>query len=316
MATFIAFGGLSHDKQQFSNKRNRSTKYTISSGLPIVQYHKSVTGEEFEDMLKRSCDEEYSNAKPEYDKDIMETLAGTYSWQSFWKLMLYVFGCSPWDLETWGLRLSLTEKEKTVKLLGRLLPHPVWECRVDILRFVLQKTITYRYGSDMEPLGPLAPGIAKGVVKAKPPNAADTALAMWEESNPRTNHNIDQLLKEISKKVAASKSKPKSANLLILEPEDVIIVSEALDTIQVYTVDQYWDSFVRYQPNWPGGMTPYDAETIIRWDGLNLSEKENRWVLGAPDIPPREREHNEELRYWRSQGCDSQAARLVTWGDI
>ncbi|KAI6081351.1 hypothetical protein F4821DRAFT_264977 [Hypoxylon rubiginosum] len=315
MPNAIENGGLSVVQQQVSYKRLRNHKDILSNPLPVVQYYKSVSAQEFERTIG---DGHVDLDMTLYREDVMESLAASQSWQSMWKLMLYVFGCSPWDLESWGLRLSLREKEKVAKLLGRLLPHPVWECRVDVLRYLLRKTILYRCKSNVEPLGPLAPGIANVLLN---PNRlgrvdrANTALEMWHESTPRTNHNIDQLLTEISNKAAELSLRPQSTNLLILEPADVMMVSDALDTLYVFTVDQYWDSFVRHHLNWPNDMAPHDAETTLRWDKASLSEKVERMNLGEPDIPLKEREHNEELAYWKSSDCDYGAAKLVNWGN-
>ncbi|XXH02923.1 hypothetical protein Hte_009313 [Hypoxylon texense] len=229
-------------------------------------------------------------------------------------------GHDPWDLETWGLSLDPTEKEKTARLLVRLLPHPVWERRVDILRYVLQKTVGYRLKSKLNPLGPLAPGAARGLATATRglPDASSIAFTVWEESNPGTNYNIARLLEAISKKAAALNEPSKLTQMLILEPEDVIIVNEALDALSQdvlppYTVDQYWDSFVRHHPLWPGDMAPYDAETIVRWDKLSAAEQLYRMISKKPDIPPKERENNEELRYWKSPRCGSRVQSKVIW---
>ncbi|KAI1771217.1 hypothetical protein F4818DRAFT_445553 [Hypoxylon cercidicola] len=314
--------GSSAEEQRLGSKRRRTSGSILPSILPSIHYHKSISGEEFEEDLNATVlDTVERGYDASFENSATRALAHSYSWQSFWKLMLYIFGCSPWDLETWGLRLSREEREKTARLLGHLLPHPVWECRVDILRFVLQKTVGYRLKSDMEPLGPLAPGVARGLVKAglSITRRADTALRMWKETNPGTNHNIAQLLEVISKTAEITNAPAQSAQVFILEPEDVIIVSEALDTLSQailppYTVDQYWDSFVRHHSFWPGDMAPYDVETVVRWDNLCAAEKENRRIYKEPNIPPGERDGNEELAYWKSSNCDSRVTKMMIWG--
>ncbi|KAI0845331.1 hypothetical protein F5Y00DRAFT_265734 [Daldinia vernicosa] len=280
-----------------------------ANSLPVVIYRKGISAEGFEEFLR----EQYQGVGKHVD-DILTLLysqgllqeASCYYWQSFWKLMLHLFGCSPWDLTTWGLRIHSECKSPVMKELNQLLPHPIWEGNVDILRYVLQKTVLCRLGADIEPLGPLAAGIADVLISRRNPDATDMALEMWASTGPATNSNVMYLLELLSTMPEHSKQQqPWSTKPFVLIPRDVSVI-----------LQEYYDAFVKREM-WPRGLATVDTKTIERWDKTMLAIKNRDYLLGEPDTRVgKERERHKALAYWESPNCHPGLKELVSMNTI
>lgn len=291
-----------------------------ANSLPVVRYRKGISAETFEEFLREASQgvqDGVDDVLTSYQSQCPLQEASPYRWQSHWKLMLHLFGCSPWDLTTWGLRVNIRCGSTVIRELNLLLPHPIWEGNVDILRYVLQKTVLYRLGADIEPLGPLTPGIADVLIARKMPDTPDLALEMWTGASPATNSNVICLLEQVSKYWVNSERKPWSAKPFILEPADVFRIHESLDILSrdrlaPFAVQEYYDAFVK-QEMWPHGLATVDSETVERWDKTMLAIKNRDRRLGEPDTRVgKERERHKTLAYWESPNCHPGLGKLVS----
>lgn len=78
-----------------------------------------------------------------------------------WGTFLRVFGRSPYGLFTWGLRMSLIRDSSTTdscENLLVLLPRPIWEGKLHLLRYFLQISIYLRVQDHIRPISPLSKG--------------------------------------------------------------------------------------------------------------------------------------------------------------
>lgn len=91
--------------------------------------------------------------------------------RGFWRLTIKLFGCHPFDLFRYGLQMERTYSSGTVIINGKaeksvnfeqafcteiqgLLCHPLWDGKIELLRYALQLTIYYRVKDHILPLGP------------------------------------------------------------------------------------------------------------------------------------------------------------------
>ncbi|KAI1652740.1 hypothetical protein F4813DRAFT_383776 [Daldinia decipiens] len=241
--------------------------------LPVIRYRKGISAETFEKFLQKES------------QGVQEGVDD--------KLMLRLFGCSPWDLATWGLRFSSDDKTIMIRELNLLLPHLIWEGNVDILRYVLQKAIIHRLGEDIEPLGPLRPGIADILIAREKPDTPGLALEMWAESNPETNTNVIHLLELVLKYWGNSERKQWIPGPFVLNSDDILCIYESLDILSggclaPFAVQEYYDAFKMF--------------AIKSRDG-RLEEPDTR--VG------KERERYKTLAYWKSRNCNSWLKNLV-----
>ncbi|KAI1479270.1 hypothetical protein K445DRAFT_20740 [Daldinia sp. EC12] len=291
-----------------------------NDSLPVVRYRKGLSAEEFDEFIKASSkrvqddvDYAFSLAR---SKDLQRE-ASSYHWRAHWKFMLHIFKCSPWDLTTWGLRLHTGYTDKVVRELNVILPHPIWEGNVDILRYVLQKMVLFGLKTDLEPLGPLMPGIADVLIANEKKCTPGLALEMWKGTNPTTNSNIDALLKVLLKRVGKFEQQPWSPRPFLLTPQDVCCIRDALDILSCdylapFTVQEYYDAFVK-QEMWPPGLAAVDIKTIQRWDSAMLAIKNRDERLKEPDTRVgEERKRHKILAYWKSSNCNVELGQLIS----
>ncbi|RYP48882.1 hypothetical protein DL768_005306 [Monosporascus sp. mg162] len=76
-------------------------------------------------------------------------------WSNLWRTSIHHFRRNPHDLFTWGLR-RLDRRIMTLRCLVQLMPHPVWDGDLNLMRYVLQKAVFLRIENHMIPMGPLS----------------------------------------------------------------------------------------------------------------------------------------------------------------
>ncbi|KAI1464450.1 uncharacterized protein F4812DRAFT_212271 [Daldinia caldariorum] len=240
-----------------------------TNSVPVVGWKKGLSPEEFDQSIKqasRCVRKGVDDALSPDETEELQRAAASYHWQSCWKFMLHIFQCSPWDLTTWGLRFDNKSMSASIRELQLILPHPIWEGNIDILRYVLQKAVIFRLRADVEPLGPLAPGIADVLIANEKEATPDLALQMWAGTNPSTNSNIAALLKLLSTRQGkfGQSTWPRSPFLITFM--DVYYIRDCLDLLKgdyraPFTVQQYYDFFVRQETRSPN-LATIDNKTI------------------------------------------------------
>ncbi|KAI1803001.1 hypothetical protein F4811DRAFT_526711 [Daldinia bambusicola] len=293
---------------------------TEITSLPVVRYGKGLSPEEFDQFINetsRGVQEGFDDKPSLEESHDLHLEAASYPWQSFWKFMLHIFKCSPWDLTTWGLRFDSKFRRTSIRELQLILPHPIWEGNIDILRYVLQKAVIFRLKADVEPLGPLAPGIADVLIANEKEATPDLALQMWAGTNPSTNTNIDALLELLSARQGKFRQSNWHRTSFLITFLDVHYIRDCLDLLSCdhiapFTVQEYYDSFVKREM-WSPALAGVDHKTIHRWDRAMLAIRKRDARLKEPDTRSgEERKRHKVLAYWKSSNCQTELGILIS----
>lgn len=177
-----------------------------------------------------------------------------------WKAMVKLFGCLPHVLFRYGLRVDnathtaqdpdfwLKVKRGMPKDLAEelltLLPHPIWDGRIELLRYALQLSVSRRVKQHIRPLGRAVDVVDIGVDiynaiemlrSDKDESEADAMLGDYHfEMLMRAGVGADKDMKALDKSLQASIKQEEAASpeerlLFLLQATDVEAVRNALD---------------------------------------------------------------------------------------
>lgn len=208
-----------------------------------------------------------------------------------WRIMVDVFSSVPRDLFTYGLKLRIKDSKTKLKdadsdlelpdlnmggyfckLLQRLACHPMWYGDLSRLRYALQLAICTRITNHISPLGPLDVSSLTGQRNSR--RTGDQVLTMWSSLGLPSYPDMKQFAEQLSKVVKKSgktQAKNDSERLLFLvEEKDIVSVSEALDTLQIYgkrkweKTDAYYEAY-RQQRIKRNSHPPTTAQELLDW---------------------------------------------------
>ncbi|KAK8066543.1 hypothetical protein PG997_013290 [Apiospora hydei] len=248
---------------------------------------------------------------------------------------------TPQDLFTWGLRMEdpMTPKaEDTVRELNELLPHPIWNGRLEILRFVLQKAVALRVEGHLHPLGPLSRTRATGLIEkyrqretrarsssaGMPMNLAEEALHYCRDAYVNVEGPLPAVLEALESQVAGRltwASSPEDQVHFAICQQDVVNVRKTLDSL-IGGPEQpmpFWTCKVRHYfmgytaqigSLWKT-LPPQRQSQVLEWDEYIAINRAHDKIVGEPDMPLEDRLLHKRMAFWEAPECDSRIQKLL-----
>ncbi|KAI2782370.1 hypothetical protein F4815DRAFT_35429 [Daldinia loculata] len=250
----------------------------------------------------------------------LANMVKTPAWHEFWRSMVHIFHSTPHDLFTWGLCLGEVESSEIIRDLCELLPHPIWNGELFILRYAMQMAIALRTKSHMSPLCPLDPTVMDKIPQFRRPKDNDMsledrssfALTLWGATKPdngkETKNFFSKLREFLAGKEEAAENE-REERVFRLRHHDVTNVRKVLDALyeeEVYRHDvrSYYNGYVMSTGPFSGDMAPTSLDTLNRWDVAVIRRKFEDWEQGQPDFPEGEINDQIQIAFWLSPSCD------------
>ncbi|KAJ2991222.1 hypothetical protein NUW58_g2592 [Xylaria curta] len=330
--TFLSQSSVSREREKTPHERNQrhgGRKSKCSTYGQLVEFV-NVNPREFEKRLQNTPDD--ANDGFELGADlILDIKAGARneSWQHLWKGCVALFQSSPWDLFTWGLHLTseTSEHNKIYRQLFILLPHPIWQGQLSLLRYGLQMAVYARSKGHMAPVGPLPVEIATGLFEHSEGEdnelIATIALDIWNVfKNGKNGKNgmiylLVQEMKEIcGRKPPIVRHQRNSNRLFFLSACDMDVITDALDSLYssgrlTHEASTYHLQFTHRTADEWDSMPPRDSSCLERWDRMCVENVQMDGLKGLPNIPRNERGIYERIGYWQSAKCDYRVQRAL-----
>ncbi|KAK7960688.1 hypothetical protein PG988_011902 [Apiospora saccharicola] len=259
-------------------------------------------------------------------------------WTDLWKMMLHVFQKTPHDLFTWGLRMKnpmSAEAEDTVRELGELLPHTMWDGRLEVLRFVLQKAIALRVQGHLEPLGPLSHARATGLIekhKQRQRRAGSSSSRMQTSLSEEALHEcrdayenaeglLPTVIEALESQVAGQSTQARSPEEQLhfyISRQDVLNVRNTLDSLVSsssrfwsYKVRQYFKGYIAQTERVWKTLPPQGTSQAREWDQYSAIARAGDRLAGEPDMPLKDRFVHKRMAFWEAPGCDGRIQQLL-----
>ncbi|KAI0864517.1 hypothetical protein F4860DRAFT_510848 [Xylaria cubensis] len=344
-AVFIEETSAQSNKSKGPRTRPRRTGQPKRQKPPAWEGFIHLNAEEFEKQLQDWTEDQAENLQSVVDAQSMSTLevdrdrvpdpynsdigmrALNEDWQHLWKWCLALFQSCPYDLFTWGLRLTskVSEHADIYRGICMLLPHPAWQRQLSQLRYALQMAVYIRSETHMMPVGPLPAEATAGLLNNHRVNngelVATLALDSWNHARDDKDGMMYILTEEMKslRDSASTVSFPHHQygnRLFYLSTYDVAAVTSALDSLQdrgrfSHRVLTYYRKCVCQTGSQFDRLPPKDSETLQRWDGVCVHNRHRDGLRGLSDIPYAERAIYEKIGYWQSSDCDIQVTQAL-----
>ncbi|KAI1384093.1 uncharacterized protein F4822DRAFT_60654 [Hypoxylon trugodes] len=245
-----------------------------------------------------------------------------------WKLFIHIFQATPLDLFTWGTYYLTNGRGETFRALCELLPHPFWDGKLWLLRYILQKAITMKYADHTDPLCPLSHSLVESIptLRESPVESGMSqlelstfALTLWENTKPDFDHKTSLLLEKLREPWVEQKpyKMPGTNNYkFTLWTDDVVAVRKALDSLHQdgifdHDVREYYTGYLCSINKCWDDMPPTSYEILEQWDKAAKLRRNADVERNEPDFPLSERDEQKRLGYWKSPKCDPRFKKFI-----
>jgi len=126
-----------------------------------------VDGKYWSEEDERILQRDYADWAKQMDASVKEK----HRERSLWRLTIKLFGCHPYDLFRYGLQVERQRRQGPDAISGKepknmnlsqalcmelqsLMCHPLWDGKIELLRYALQLAVYYRVENHISPLGP------------------------------------------------------------------------------------------------------------------------------------------------------------------
>ncbi|KAI4869634.1 hypothetical protein F4820DRAFT_406369 [Hypoxylon rubiginosum] len=252
---------------------------------------------------------------PCHDEWLAQRIDNLENLPEFWKMMVSLYKCSPYDLFNWGLRIDPTDEDNILEELCGILPHAAFGGDIVKLRDALQYAITLRVEGHILPIGPLdqqslAKLVQQGVRLGDDPRSYDTAQLVkmsdaWNDTKRRRWYSTP-LLWELANYVQDREVRPASEKtFFVLEFRDVEAIVACIDSLHVkgwfsHSVDQTNDSWLHANRGKWDELKPVGLEQLKAWEKESMLIRMNARAADLPDWS----QGQLDVRFWLGPGCD------------
>ncbi|RYO86225.1 hypothetical protein DL766_004350 [Monosporascus sp. MC13-8B] len=224
------------------------TGVEAESALGLISAAREMTDDEDEEVMGAPS----GDALPGMDDTHLRADGESQEWLRLWRTTLHLFRAAPHDLFTWGLRLAPTvtedESRRRWQDLEALMTHPLWDGRLYVLRYFLQKAVCLRVPGHVEPLCLLSRDCVEvladhrsslsrmGLDNATRDRAASAlTYSLWAVGRPEAYREGDLLSSQMRLTARDQPPAPEASvsddTLFFMERRDVALVRESLDSL-------------------------------------------------------------------------------------
>ncbi|RYP74312.1 hypothetical protein DL770_007622 [Monosporascus sp. CRB-9-2] len=225
----------------------------VLEALPTYANRSEINARSFEADLAAAAgpDPEPAATWSERDARNLDLVFRSDVWFNLWRTSIHHFCRSPDDLFTWGLRRS-DRSIMVLRCLVQLMPHPVWDGDLNLMRYVLQKAVFLRIKNHMIPIGPLSPELidmffTQGDIDEREQGLiVNQAVRYWSGAGPVGSRRVSALVlvNEMERRMQGKRepvSEPRDERRFNLKLKDIELVWECLNSLRH---DGYFQSSV------------------------------------------------------------------------
>ncbi|RYP62077.1 hypothetical protein DL769_007465 [Monosporascus sp. CRB-8-3] len=223
-------------------------------------------------------DPEHAATWSERDARNLDLVLQSDVWFNLWRTSIHHFRRNPDDLFTWGLRRS-DRSIMALRCLVQLMPHPVWDGDLNLMRYVLQRAVFLRIENHMIPMGPLSPELIdllfahEDIDEREQGIIVNQAVRYWSGAGPVGSRRMSALVlvNEMERRMQGRR-----------EPEQLV---------------------------------PENGDRLRSWMKLSLLNRRRARLRTEPDFPPDDMKIHKQVPYWLADGCDERFLdAMFDWG--